>query len=129
MNRITSEITYGKNVDRQTMDERQRKAHPWTVTLRYQRRQFTFPFYTGSALGEPTTFDAANCILSDARGFAYSQGFEGWALDHGFDPDSRKAEQIYNRCGEIFQRTLKLLGADWEDFIDMDEDSLERRCK
>ena len=43
----------------------------------------------------PSSLDILNCIrLEDPQG----QPFESWALDQGYDPNSRKAEDIYMLC-------------------------------
>ena len=129
MNHITSTITYGNSVSFDSMDDWMRKSHPWTVQLRYKRRQFTFPFYTGQLHGEPTTFDAAYCVLSDASGIESSLGFEDWAEMYGYDTDSRKAERLYNECVRISRNMKRLLGDDYHSFVVLDEDLLSNRCK
>lgn len=117
MNRITSTIRYGNNVTEP--DEWQRKSNPWTVTLRYQGRQFTFPFWS---ITEPSTFGAAHCILSDAIGD--DPFFEAWADDYGYDTDSRKAERVWLAVRRNAKRTRTLLGDDFATFAAMDEDEL-----
>ena len=129
MNKITSTITFGNNVPYDDRDEWQRRATPWTVTLRYQRRQYTFPFWTGSARGNPETFDAAYCILSDASGVENAWDFEDWASNYGWDTDSRKAERIYRACQAVARNVKRLLGDDLAELIYMDEDDLAKRCK
>ena len=37
-------------------------------------------------------------------------GFEGWASDLGYDPDSRKAEKIFKVCEKQAERLKKFLG-------------------
>lgn len=47
--------------------------------------------------------DAANvvcCLVTDARYVLDAGGFEQWAVELGFDPDSRKAEAIWKTCIE-----------------------------
>jgi hypothetical protein len=126
---LTSMITDNNNVPWKDRDEWQRKARPWTVELRYQGRTYTFPFYTGRLAGEPTTFDAAYCILSDASGFENSRGFEDWAGDYGYDTDSRAAERIYLAVRRAHHNVKRLLGDDFDDLIYMDEDDLQSRCE
>jgi hypothetical protein len=129
MNRITSTITFGNKVPTSEQLESWKHCNPWTVTLRYQRRQYTFPFWTGTGwTSEPETFDALHCILSDASGFENSSGFEDWASDYGYDTDSRKAERIYRSVEVVYTNVKRLLGDDFEDFMGMDDDEMERRC-
>lgn len=72
----------------------------WTVTLERSDNEETLevPFFTGLGLtGEPTAADVVGCLLSDWSGWFNSTGFEDWALDYGYDPDSRKAEATYRK--------------------------------
>ena len=128
-NKLTSTITYGNNVPYSTLDDWQKRSNPWTVTLRYQRRQFTFPFWTGSACGEPTTFDAAYCILSDASGIEGCSSFEDWCWHYGADPDSRKQERLYRACLDVARNVKRLLGDDFDEIAYLDEEDLQSRCR
>ena len=127
MNRITSTITEGNAGP--TADWHS-DANPWTVTLRYQGRQYTFPFWTGSGwTSEPNTFDAAHCVLSDAIGFENSPRFEDWAADYGYDTDSRAVARIYRAVERAHTNVRRLLGDDFADLVYLDEDDLQSRCK
>jgi hypothetical protein len=46
---------------------------------------------------EPTAADVFYSLVLDAGVLDYS-GFEDWALEFGYDKDSRKAEKIYRDC-------------------------------
>jgi hypothetical protein len=131
MNRITSTITEGNNVPLdQQRDSWKKNANPWTVTLRYQGRQYTFPFWTGTGwTSKPNTFDAAHCVLSDASGFENSQGFEDWASDYGYDTDSRDAEDIYRATERVHRNIMRLLGDDYTTLVYMDEETLQERTQ
>jgi len=129
MNRITSTITEGNNapVDQ---DPWKKRATAWTVTLHYQGRQYTFPFWTGTGFtSKPNTFDAAHCVLSDASGFENSQGFEDWASDYGYDTDSRSAEDIYRATERVHRNIMRLLGDDYTTLVYMDEETLQERTR
>jgi len=95
-------------------------SHAWKVTLRYQGRQMTVPFYTGSAIGEVNAPDVLHCLISDTQSAVNS--FEDWCADFGYDTDSRKAEAIYNACQRISVKLHKLLGDDLSKFADMLQD-------
>ena len=72
------------------------EATHWRVTLRRDRphRQLSTYYSMGLAhTGEPTAEDVLDCLASDAS--SADQPFEEWASDYGYDPDSRKAERIY----------------------------------
>lgn len=102
----------------------------YTVTLRYQGRQFTTPFWTGSAHAWPSTSDVVNCLISDCSMLAsYGDNppsFEEWAADYGYDSDSRSAEKTYRDVIAQGERVRRLLGDDYEVICAMDEDELER---
>ena len=74
-------------------------ATEWTVVLVFQGRQMSLNYYTGSGVKEaPTTASVVNNLALDAHGATYSETFEEWAAEFGYDEDSRKAERIYNAC-------------------------------
>jgi hypothetical protein len=56
-------------------------------------------------------------LLSDASVAGYDQ-FEEWAADLGYDPDSRKAEKVYQACVEQTAQLRQLLGDDFETFVE-----------
>lgn len=53
----------------------------------------------GGPVPAPKAADVLYCLLSDATGADIS--FEEWAGDLGYDPDSRKAESVYNACRDV----------------------------
>ncbi len=76
------------------------------------------PFYTGRGwTREPDSYDVLEALLSDASVEGYDQ-FEQWALDLGYDPDSRRAEKIYHACIEQTTQLRQLLGDDFEAFAE-----------
>jgi len=50
----------------------------------------------GAAVPTPALADVVHCLLMDANGT--DERFEDWAAELGFDPDSRKAERMYQAC-------------------------------
>ncbi len=52
----------------------------------------------GAAVPPPDVADVVHCLLTDASGT--DERFEDWAAELGFDPDSRKAERMYEACRE-----------------------------
>lgn len=94
----------------------------YIVTLRYQRRQMTVKFHTGSGwTRQPNVRDVLECLLSDAGTVDNARGFEDWADDLGYDPDSRKAERIYRECVRQTKRLARLLGDDYDDALFSDD--------
>lgn len=67
----------------------------------------------------PTAIDVLNACLSDAS--AIDLTFENWCSELGFDPDSRKAERIYNQCIQQTIQLKQLLGGDFGHFIENNE--------
>ncbi len=122
MSKVTSQIEYGNNVT--DLDEWQQSSNPWTVTLRYQRRQMTVNFWTGSALGEPSTADVLECLFSDASGYDNARDFEDWAAEYGYDSDSRKAERIYKAVEKQTRKLRNLLGDDYEKLVYADYEDI-----
>ena len=90
-------------------------SHPYKVTLTYQRRRLTVPFFMGPALTrEPTAETVLDCLLSDAS--AGEMTFEEFCSEFGYDTDSRKAEATYRACVRSRAGVLRLLGPDFETF-------------
>lgn len=87
----------------------------WRVTLRYQGRRFTVPFFQGMGhTDDPTAADVVSCLTSDARGG--EESFETFCGDYGYDVDSRKAHAVWRQCARIAPRLRRLLGADFDVF-------------
>jgi hypothetical protein len=59
---------------------------------------------------EPEAAEILDCLASDAVSVENSRGFEDWASDLGYDPDSRKAEKTYLACVKSSERLRKFLG-------------------
>jgi len=93
-------------------------AFHYRVTLRYQGRRMTIPFHTGSGwTREPNARDVLEALLSDAGTVDNAESFEDWCGELGFDPDSRKAERIYNASVRQTDALKRLLGDDYEDAV------------
>ena len=56
------------------------QANGWKVTLRYQGRCLTVPFWTGVALSEPTAADVLECLASDAT--SADESFDNLCADY-----------------------------------------------
>jgi len=89
-------------------------THAWKVTLKYDRRQLTVPFFTGPLAGEPTTSVVLTALLFDVEGI--DAGFWAWAENHCFDPSSA-VEKTYEACAALLPRLHRLLGDDYEEFV------------
>ncbi len=110
---LTAEISYGAPFRDDWPD-----AHPYTVTLRYQQRAMTVPFYAGPAWSrEPELDDVMDCLCSDALCVINTSSFEDWANELGFDSESRRAERTYQQVQQQTQDLRQLLGDDFEQTI------------
>lgn len=92
---IRADVAFADSNPNMDADQWSRDANHWRVVLKMGRRQLTVPYSTGSALGEPDAADVLDTLASDAGTIEYVSGFEEWANELGFDPDSRKAERTF----------------------------------
>lgn len=53
----------------------------------------------GRPVPPPDVADVVHCLLMDASGT--DERFEEWAANLGYDPDSRKAEAVFNSCRDV----------------------------
>lgn len=98
-------------------------SHAYKVTLRYQGRRLTVPFYMGPAhTKEPTAAGVLSCLISDAQSTVNARSFEEWASDLGYDADSRKAEHVYKACEQIERKLRRFLRDDYAAFVDASAD-------
>jgi len=71
--------------------------------------------------GEPPTVgEVLGCLHSDSLNL--DNGFEAWAWDLGYDPDSRRAYTVYQNCKKLADKLEHFLGCNWQDFLDLDMD-------
>jgi hypothetical protein len=95
---------------------RERDADGWDhwsyrVRLRFEGRQLTSPWRQGTGITtDPTAEAVLESMLSDAAGYDNSRGFEDWAAEYGYDPDSRAAEAIYRAVERQTHKLAQFLG-------------------
>lgn len=58
----------------------------------------------------PLAKDVLQCLVDDAS--YLDMPFSEWAIDMGYDPDSRKAEKIYKACERGAAKLKRFLGED-----------------
>lgn len=91
------------------------QAHEWKVTLRYERRRLTVPFFQGMGHSkEPSAADVISCLCSDAR--AGEEPFEEFCSNFGYDSDSRKAWDTWKACERMGTGVRRLLGDSFDTF-------------
>lgn len=86
-----------------------------TLSRRVMGETLTMTSYFSQGGGirhDPKIEDVLDCLASDASGLDHPATFEEWAADYGYDPDSRRAEQIFNNCVEQTARFKAFLGED-----------------
>lgn len=106
--KITADVTYGGP---EPTDDWQRSANPWTVTLRRGRRRLTTPYWTGSALGEPSAADVLGALMLDASSVEDAGGlFRVWCDNFGSTPDSRAAHDTWLACCALLPKLRRFLG-------------------
>lgn len=88
----------------------------WMVTLSYDGRRFTVPFYQGIGIkGAPETKDVVECLLGDSC--SADDATDEWDFFSalGFTP-SREAKETYDACVKIAASMHELLGDDFDRF-------------
>lgn len=93
-------------------------ASHWAVEIRRGAEKFSINYSMGSAhKGNPDPLDVVFSLLSDIRDVE-DREFEDWAGDMGFDPDSRKAERVFEACRETLANMRNL-------FTDLEMEDLQ----
>ena len=111
-----------ERTDRNPNIEDSRSMDHWKVTLGIRRhqarpRQMTLVFSQGYGHhgAEPKVSSVLDCLASDSASIENAQGFEDWASEFGYDPDSRKAERAFKACEHQAKRLRNFLGDDLYD--------------
>ena len=71
----------------------------------------------------PTMKDILYCLGLDCRSVEWERDFEGWCKSLGYDPDSRKADHIYNATLQERKDLMQLLGLKgYEALLEVEEE-------
>lgn len=70
-----------------------------------------FGTFASNEIAQPDPLSVLYSLITDSEVLNYS-GFDDWALEFGYDPDSRKAEKIYRDCLEIALKIQNGLGTE-----------------
>lgn len=95
------------------VDETGWENYTYRVRLHFEERTMETEWHQGMAItDDPEAASVMQSLFSDADTVEYSAEdiFEEWASELGYDPDSRKAEQIYNNVKEQTEKLRALLG-------------------
>ena len=89
--------------------------------LSYKGHTMSCPFSMGSAhTGDPKVADVMHSLLLDSS--AVDMDFEDWCSDFGYDTDSRKARDTYDKCLELGEAFLNMVGDDFQLFQEASQD-------
>lgn len=78
------------------------------IQYRVSRMTTYFSMGYGHKGKEPEPAEVLDCLASDS--YATDTPFSEWAIDMGYDPDSRKAEKIHKTCVHQAKRLQAFLG-------------------
>ena len=94
-----------------------KNADHWEVVLHITGKGLYEPeliTYYSMGIGhkgkKPTMQQVLDCVASDAAGYEDSGSFEEWAMNYGYNPDSRKAEKIYLLVEQESRELRRFLG-------------------
>lgn len=107
------------SADAPPSEEFQHGQTGYRVTLSHNGASIQIDYYSST---EPELEDVLSCMQLDATGYVNARDFEDWASDYGYSTDSRKAEQLWNACGEEYRKLTQLLGAQLAEYMNADND-------
>ena len=94
-----------------------KNADHWEVVLHITGKGLYEPeFITCYSMGKghkgkkPTMQQVLDCVASDAAGYEDSGSFEEWAMNYGYNPDSRQAERTYRLVEQQSRELRRFLG-------------------
>jgi hypothetical protein len=92
-------------------------AEPWAsrqYSCRLYRANGHRPLtaIVGSDDGAPELRDVLDAVAAQAAVVDQAHGYAQWALQMGFDPDSRDGERVYRAASRQAKRLRELLGED-----------------
>lgn len=87
------------------------RAFHWKVTIRKGRKRFVVYYSAGPAAPEePTAEEVLDNLALDAASIENAPTFLEWAQEFGYNPDSRRAENIHKDVQENTKKLKNLLG-------------------
>lgn len=114
--KVRIRVEYGCNLPIEKQDEWQQNANSYRCTLFYEKRSFSFDYWQGTGIPEdPTAAGCLESLLSDA---SCSEDFGDFCSEFGYDTDSRNAEKIHKGCLKVAKSMKRLLGKDFEKFME-----------
>ncbi len=122
---ITSLLISKPSARKAKGDDGKLGAYEFRVTLTYQGRTLTCPYWMGPRCArkvlrgimlapQPTAADVLYSLVADSS--ACDETLDDWASNFGLDSDSIKANALYLACQRSGKGTRKLLGSDLATF-------------
>jgi hypothetical protein len=119
---ISFDFDFGANARYDALDQWQREATGYTITIGYDRRKASFDYFTGPAItDDPELDDVMSCLASDAN--AGQQSFRDFCDDFGYDEDSRSAYRTWQACQLTHSKLARLFGPDLQAVLEREWDS------
>jgi hypothetical protein len=119
---ISFDFDFGASARYDTLDQWQRDATGYTITIGYDRRKATFDYFTGPAITDDPDLDGVmSCLVVDAQSGQYS--FRDFCGDFGYDEDSRSAYRIWQACQSTYNKLARLFGPDLQTVLEREWDS------
>lgn len=89
-------------------------SHAWRVTLAMGEKRMDVEYHMGALYKDqtPEVEDVLDSLRSESTGVSDGETFEDWASEYEADPDSRKAEALFNEMREQAERLREFLGED-----------------
>lgn len=88
-----------------THDDDNWQHYSYTVRVHNTNgRHFDTPWMQGTAITTDPVEQVAEIVdslISDVWSYQQAEDFEDWAAEYGYDPDSRKAEKIYQQIAAM----------------------------
>lgn len=118
---ISIKAVRGAHLNASECDDWQLKANDWRITLRYKGRSYSFDYWQGVGIKkDPQIETVMDNLLSNT--LVDRIAFEDWVSEYGYSSDSRKAERIYKACVKQTKAVKRLLGNDYEQFLESERD-------
>lgn len=113
LDQIRADVEWSDEPSPWAKESRDYTANGWRVTLWYRRRRLTVPFWTGSALGEPSAKDVLGCLFSDASIVESCADHFEMCEELGMTP-SRETERTFSQMRAQTAKLRQLLGVDYD---------------
>jgi hypothetical protein len=119
---VLFDFDFGASARYDELDQWQREATGYTITLTYAGRKQQFDYFTGPAITDDPDLDGVmSCLVSDAT--AGQATFRDFCDDFGYDEDSRRAYATWQACQRTWDKLARLFGSDLSAVLDWEWDS------